>query len=81
MAYRIYTETNYADTSRDPDDIHITELGYKHQLDDALKFANEYIKEHFFHKDTELHYYEDGYEATDFRSYGATIYVKEIKIN
>ena len=31
-AYRIYTRTNYADTMRDPDDIHIVDLCYKSTL-------------------------------------------------
>ena len=83
MAYRIYKEINFADTCRDADDIHTTELGYKNKLEDALSVAKNYIKEHFFHKDTELHKCKksNNYEATDFRSYGATIYVEEIIID
>ncbi len=82
MAYRIYTEVNYADTCRDADDIHITELGYRNKLADALLLANDFIKNNFFHKDTELHENkgENLYEATDFCSYGKTIYVKQIQI-
>ncbi len=83
MAYRIYTDVNLADTCRDSDNIHTTELGYKNNLDDALLLANTFIKEHFFHKDTEL-YKNKGmnlYTATDFCSYGKTIYVEKIKID
>ena len=47
MPYRIYTRVNYADTSRDPDDIHIEELCYKKTKKDMLKFCEEYIKENF----------------------------------
>jgi hypothetical protein len=83
MAYKIYKEVNYADTCRDADNIRTTDLGYKHKLKDALEMANGYIKNHFFHKDTELHKCKDSndFQATDFCSYGATIYVKEIKID
>ena len=78
--YRVYTSVNYADTCRDPDDIHINELGYFKKLEKALDSANSYIKKHFFHKNTTLTKALNGnYSATDFCSYGETIYV--IKIN
>lgn len=81
MIYRIYTETNFADTCRDPDEIQIVELGYKKNLKDALKIANNYIKTKFFHNDTKLRLNQDGsYSAVDFRSYGAKIVVKPIKL-
>jgi hypothetical protein len=80
--YKIYTERNWADSWRDPDDIQICELGYKNSLEDALTIAKNYIKESFFHKDTDLRETYDGnYLATDFRSYGATIHVKSIIID
>ncbi len=82
MAYRIYTKKNLEDTTRDPDEIVIKELGYKHDLDDAKSVANEYIKTRFFHKDTELKERKDGtYNATDFCSYGAIIIVESIDIS
>lgn len=80
MLYRIFKSVNYADTWRDADDIHITELGYKNSLDDAKSVANDYIKKHFFHKNTELREYKDGsFSATDFCSYGKTIKIQPIK--
>ena len=81
VAYRIYTEYNCADTCRDPDDIHTTEIGYKHTLKDALLFAKNYIKENFSNKDIELHKNKNNHEATDFCSYGKTIHVKEMMID
>jgi hypothetical protein len=80
--YRIYTEKNYADTSRDPDDIHIEELGYKSNLDDALDIARAYIKESFINKEDKLREDNNGnYFAHDFRSYGVTIHIKKINVN
>ena len=35
MAYKIYTETNFADTIRDPDEYVYEQLGYKNNLDVA----------------------------------------------
>jgi hypothetical protein len=82
MIYRIFKTVNYADTCRDADDIHITELGYKSNLEDAKSVANKYIKEHFFHKDTELREYKYGtIGATDFCSYGATIEIQPIVVD
>ena len=82
MAYRIYTERNLADTTRDPDEMIYEELGYKFDLADAKSVANNYIKTRFFHKDTELKERNDGtYTATDFASYGATVIVKPINIS
>ncbi len=45
MAYRIYTESNMADTWRDPNEILTGELGYKHSLEDAKSLAMDYIKD------------------------------------
>lgn len=83
MAYKVFTKVNYADTCRDADDIHCENLGYKNELKDAVKLANDYIKEHFFHKETELRKSSDSiiYTATDFCSYGKTINIEEIKID
>lgn len=82
VVYKVYTKTNYADTWRDPDDIHIVDLCHKSSLDDALKVANDYIQEHFLKKDTFLCENLIGnYSATDFRSYGTTIYVDKIIID
>lgn len=80
MAYKIYTSVNYAETSRDPDDICIDEIGYKQKLDDALEVANKFIKEKFFHKNTQLKQHGDNYQATDFCSWGKTIIVEKINI-
>jgi hypothetical protein len=81
MAYRIYTERNLAETTRDPDEIVIKELGYKYNLEDAKSTANEYIAKNFFHKDTILKERKNGsYSATDFCSFGATIIVEPIII-
>ena len=74
--YKVSTKTNYADSWRDPDDIVIVELGYKQNLDDALLIANNYISHHFLDKNEKLRKNDKGnYWATDFRSYGTTIYV------
>ena len=82
MVYRIYTSRNLADTTKDPDDYIINELGYKHNLDDAKLVANEYIKTQFFHKDTELSENKNGsISATDFCSYGVTIMIIPIVVD
>ena len=81
LIYRIYKEVNAADTCRDADDISTTELGYVEGKENALLFAEKYIKNHFFCKNIKLTECSEGsYTATDFCSYGDTIYVKPIKI-
>lgn len=84
MEYRVYTSVNYADTCRDPDDIHHETIGYKRKLEDAIALANAFIKTHFFHKDTKLiHVNNNGeiYFATDCCSYGKTVIIEEIEID
>lgn len=80
MIYRVYTVVNGADTCRDPDDLHFTELGATPNLEAALAAAMSHIKNHFFHKDTELIECNDGiWRATDFCSYGATLIIEPMK--
>lgn len=83
MVYRIYTERNLADTTRDPDEYVYEELGYKNNLDDAVKVANEYIQKRFFRKDTQLTKGQGKIvlRALDFCSYGAEINIEEINID
>ncbi len=83
MAYKIYTERNLADTSRDPDEYVYEQLGYKNNLDDAIKVANEYIQKRFFTKDTQLTKGQGKVvlRALDFCSYGAEINIEEIDID
>lgn len=80
MIYRIYTAVNEADTSRDPDQWSYKELGATHDLDKAKVAAMRYIKENFFHKDTQLYEYEGGeFRAIDFCSYGATLIIEPMQ--
>jgi hypothetical protein len=83
MAYKIYTKRNLADTSRDPDKYVYEQLGYKNNLEDAIKVANEYIQKRFFRKDTQLTKGQGKVvlRALDFCSYGAEINIEEIVIN
>ena len=82
IVYRIYKQMNAADTWRDPDDIHIEELGYKQSLNDALEFVQDYITKNFFRKDTKIHKRKDGtYYAIDMCSYGWIIEIKPIEID
>lgn len=79
--FRVYISVNYADTWRDPDDIHIEELGYFNK-EKAIDTANTFIKNKFFHKDTNLTETKNGdFFATDFCSYGKTIHLIKIEIN
>lgn len=78
MPYRIYTRVNYAETWRDADDIHIDHLGFKQDLDAAMDVANDYIKNHFVHKDTKLAKHGKDYTATDFISFGKTVVVERL---
>lgn len=79
--YRVYTKVNAADTYRDPDEIHIKELGYKSGTDLVREFCEKHIKEHFFKKDTELDETTAGFYATDTCSYGATLVAELIEID
>ena len=78
--YRIYTKVNYADTSRDPSDIHIEELGVTDNLEKAKQFSNDYIKNHFFRKNTELSEMTNGdFFAFDFCSWGKLLVIEKMK--
>lgn len=78
--YKIYTIVDYADTCRDPSDIHIEEFGYTSDLEKAIQFAENYIKEHFFDKNTVLFECKDNsIRATDFGSWGKTIIIEPMK--
>lgn len=82
IVYRIYKQMNAADTWRDPDDIHIEELGYKQSLEDSLVFVQDYITKNFFRKDTKISKRSDGsYYAIDMCSYGWIIEIKPIEID
>jgi hypothetical protein len=82
MSYVIYKEINLADTWRDTDNIVKETLAYKNNFNDALSFGYSYIKNNFLKKDTKFHKYNNinNYRATDFCSYGETVYIDEIKI-
>jgi len=83
MQYKIYTQKNLADTSRDPDEYVYKQLGYQTNLDEAVKIANAYIKENFFNKDTKLRTGQGkvAFTAHDFCSYGETINIEENESN
>ena len=76
--YRIYTDINYADTTRDPDKVVITELCYKKTKKSAIRFCKEFISKNFCKNNAELEEIEDGFIAIDFCSYGKTLRVKKI---
>jgi len=79
--YRVYTSINYADTSRDPDNIHIEELGFFDNKEKAISIASNFIENNFFNKNTKIRELKNGnFSATDFCSYGKTIYVIKIKV-
>lgn len=79
--YRVYTSVNYADTCRDPDNIHIEELGFYGNKEKAISITTDFIKNRFFHKNTKLTETKNNdLYATDFCSYGKTIYVIKIKV-
>lgn len=77
--YRVYTEVNYADTWRDPDDFHHNEIGYYADLYSAQDAAVRYIRDRFFHSDTKLTLHEDGtYRAVDCTSWGAMVVIRGV---
>lgn len=80
MGYKIYTRVNLAETSRDPDDIRVENLGCKDNLEQAIDLANKFIKDRFFNKNTQLKKQGHNYTATDFCSWGKTIVVAPINI-
>lgn len=89
--YKFYADKNYADTSRDPDDIYIL-LDYQ-DFETAKKRVEKYIDENFI---TDKFYNKRNpdnpikrvvkldkngeYQATHICSYGETIYLKEINL-
>jgi hypothetical protein len=81
MAYRIYTRVNFADTSRDKDNVHIKELCYKSSREKAIKYMYDYIKKHFTNRNTGLCGSKTALSATDACSYGETIMAEKITID
>jgi len=82
IVYRIYKQMNAADTWRDPDDIHVVELGYKQSLEDSLVFVQKQILETFHRKHTEIFKRKDGtYSAQDFCSYAWEIIIQPIEVD
>jgi hypothetical protein len=79
--FRIYKTVNYADTTRDADDIETTELGLMADEKEAVEIAKTYIKHNFAVRNTKLNKYKNGfYTATDFCSYGATICIEKLEL-
>ena len=87
VIYRVYTRQNLADTSRDPDEIIIDDLGYFDNIDKAILFAQGHIKEHFFsskiHTPTLDKNAEKGhaYTAYEFCSYGRFLHIDKTMVN
>ena len=80
--YRIYTERNLADTCRDPDDIVITELGYRYSEEDALRLARDFIRNNFWKNHTDLSKDSKGnYSSLEICSYGRNLVIEKLKIN
>lgn len=52
--YTLTKNVNYADTSRDPDDIHTDKLGVFDSINKAKQVALNYRDEHFFKKDADF---------------------------
>jgi hypothetical protein len=46
MKFRIFTAVDCADTSRDPDDIHIHEVGVYNTFTEAIDSVEDYAKNH-----------------------------------
>lgn len=80
MRYKIYTERNLAETSRDFDEYVYEQLGCKNKLEDAIKVVNEYIQKRFFRKNCELRKGQGKiiFRALDVRSWGVEIMIEEI---
>ena len=80
-AYKIYTYYNAADTWRDADDYHYTDICITKTLKKAKEIADMYIKEHFLNKDTKLRRHNEGYYyAHNPVSWGQTIVIKPVEI-
>jgi hypothetical protein len=80
IIYKVHTERNLADTSREPDNIVTKEICHKGFETDAISVMEEYIKKNFFHKDTQPIKTSYGWSATDFCSYGETIRITKINV-
>ena len=78
-AYKVYTYYNAADTWRDSDDYHYTDICITTTLKKAKEIAENYIEEHFFDKSIKLRKHEEGYYyAHNPISWGRTIIIKPI---
>jgi hypothetical protein len=74
--WRVYKHQNFADTSRDPDNIEITELGYFHKLEDAKKAVERKLN-----SGTRLHRLKDGsWYTSEMGSYAPSYYIEPIKV-
>ena len=77
IIYKIYTEINLAETSRDPDNIITKYLCNKKTKESTIAFCEKYILEHFCDKSTKLEKNTNGFSATDFCSYAETLIAKK----
>lgn len=87
-AYRIYYEINYAETSRDEDEICTTELKVivgENAREKTREFCQNYMEEHFLNMDnefrSELHETENGFSAIDFRSWGKHLKAERLEVD
>jgi len=80
MSYKIYTERNNAETSRDPDDYTYKQIGQRDTLPEAVRVAQEYIENHFIKKSAELRAGKGKqlFRATDFCSWPETIIIEKL---
>jgi hypothetical protein len=80
QVFRIYTRVNLADTCRDPDEYVYKEVAYVKGDQATKKRCREYIKEHFFRKDSDIIVTKNGYEAMDFCSYPTHLFAERITV-
>jgi len=81
MVYKIYTTVNYADTSRDRDDICTNVLCYSKNKKVAFAYCIKYIKDHFIDKTRVMSKTENRYTAIDTGSYAVRLVAEEIRID
>lgn len=79
QTFQIYTVVNCADTCRDADDFHYTQLGIVIGRAAAEQFMKQWVKEHFFNPTAPIITKSDGsFVAVEMRSYGRTLIAKPI---
>jgi hypothetical protein len=78
--YSLRSSYNSADTWRDPDEFHATQLGVFSSYEMAAKAAEKYRDEQFFNKSVQICGSSPKWYLSDTCSYGTALIIEKINV-